>query len=147
MAMCVWVCISIISKSSWPILMTFGRMVHNDKSNVRTHFSPIWNVKIAGFYIIIWQISQNFINYCVLTLKKTIFELYRNHTILASWNRSYKEFHLLLFRVMSHWTFFSNITYLLIIQYVKCNERKKTLDLKQGGGPGMCSVRTHQIMV
>ena len=57
---CVWRFTSIISKSSWPISMKFGRMVYNHKRQVpfegemnrfdRTHTSPIWNVKIAISY-------------------------------------------------------------------------------------------------
>ena len=31
---CVWVFISIISKSSWPILMTLGRMIDYDKRQI-----------------------------------------------------------------------------------------------------------------
>ena len=55
---CRWVCISIISISSWPILMKLGRMMYNYKRRQvpfkngmnrfgRTHTSPIWNVEIA----------------------------------------------------------------------------------------------------
>ena len=59
LSVCGWVCSPIISKSSWPILMKLGRMMHNHKRQVpfedgmnrfgRTHTSPIWNVEIAIF--------------------------------------------------------------------------------------------------
>ena len=65
LCVCVWVCWSIISKSSWPILMKLGRMVYNDKIQVpfedemnrcgRTHTSPIKNVKIAIVYKVLGQ--------------------------------------------------------------------------------------------
>ena len=60
LCVCVWVCISIISKSSWPILMKLGRMMYNENISVpfkdeinwfgRTHTLAIWDVKIVLSY-------------------------------------------------------------------------------------------------
>ena len=59
-SVCVWVCWSIISKSSWPILMKLGRMMYNENISVpfkdeinwfgRTHTLAIWDVKIVLSY-------------------------------------------------------------------------------------------------
>ena len=60
LCVCRLVCWSIISKSSWPILMKLGRMMYNENISVpfkdeinwfgRTHTLAIWNVKIALSY-------------------------------------------------------------------------------------------------
>ena len=61
LSVCVSVCLSvftsIISKSSWPILMKFGMMMYYDEIQLlfedglhlfdRAHTSPIWNFVIA----------------------------------------------------------------------------------------------------
>ena len=57
---CLLVCWSIISKSSWPILMKLGRMMYNENISVpfkdeinwfgRTHTLAIWDVKIVLSY-------------------------------------------------------------------------------------------------
>ena len=60
LSVCVSVFISIISKSSWPILMKLGRMIYNENISVpfkdeinwfgRTHTLAIWDVKIVLSY-------------------------------------------------------------------------------------------------
>ena len=60
LCVCVWVCWSIISKSSWPILMKLGRMMYKENISVpfkdeinwfgRTHTLAIWDVKIVLSY-------------------------------------------------------------------------------------------------
>ena len=66
LCVCVSVCqffISIISKSSWPILIKLGRMMYNDKLQVpiedginqtgKIHTSSILNIEIAIYYKIL----------------------------------------------------------------------------------------------
>ena len=60
LCVCRLVCWSIISKSSWPILMKLGRMMYNENISVplkdeinwfgRTHTLAIWDVKIVLSY-------------------------------------------------------------------------------------------------
>ena len=89
--MCLWVFISIISKSSWPILMKLSRMVNYDirqdpfedgmNQSGRTHTSPIWNVKIAIYYKVLRQIRLNFTIWYVLSFN-TLFRNLRNIALI-----------------------------------------------------------------
>ena len=119
LSVCLFVCRSIISKSSWPILMKLGRMMYNENISApfkdeinwfgRTHTLAIWNVKIALSYKVLekhitslgpLKLSIPFKNctyiYYILLLHVTkvyffFLKKYSFFSIFKNWNFDYFE--------------------------------------------------------